>query len=238
MRYTLPRMKPASAHSLSATLDQVNQAYFDGVLLGKGARERALRSILSCAGTPNSYGGKTFGLTQADERGRTHTFTGEGLPSRASRNHIHAEEACRCLILLNRAQKRRLPELELASETLLTLIQRGEAQGKAKGTFCCGPCTVALWRHLAVGGLGSYAKNLNAGLATLGVHQDGKGGWRRFPFFYTLSALVEVPDLPHAKRALKYALPECDRRVAKLNAATEFSRRRRDVLRCVLDAHG
>lgn len=86
-------MKPASAHSLSATLDQVNQAFFDGVTLGKGAREQALRTILSCANAPNSYGRKTFGLTPADERGRTHTFTGEGLSSPASRNHIHAEEA-------------------------------------------------------------------------------------------------------------------------------------------------
>lgn len=227
-----------SGHSLAAAIDRVNLAYFDGVALGKQVREQAARTILSCAGAPNSYGGKTFGLTKADERGRTHTFTGEGLASPASRNHIHAEEACRCLILLNRTAKRRLPELESASDALLGFIRRGEAQGKAKGTFCCGPCTVALWRHLAVGGLGSYAKNLDTGLATLAAHQDGKGSWRRFPFFYTLSALAEVPHLSHAKRAIKYALPECERRAAKLKATSEFSRRRRGVLQRVLEAHG
>lgn len=226
------------AGSLSVTIDRVNQAYFDGVALGRAERERALKAIVNRAFSANSYGGNTFGLTPADERRRTHTFTGEGLASRASRNHIHAEEACRCLILLNRSLKRRLPELTSVSNALVQFIQRAEAQGKPRGTFCCGPCTVALWRHLAVGGLGDYAKNLNAGLAALSAHQDGKGAWRRFPFFYTLSALAEVNTLPNAKRAIRYALPECEKRIQKLKPTTEFSRRRRELLTRILGARG
>ncbi|HWZ93361.1 MAG TPA: hypothetical protein VNW92_31090 [Polyangiaceae bacterium] len=110
--------------------------------------------------------------------------------------------------------------------------------GKQRGTFCCGPCTVALWRHLAVGGLGDYAKNLNHGLSKLDAQRDGKGTWRAFPFFYTLSALAEVRELPNAKRALKYALPECERRVGKLKPSNEFSRRKRDLLLRILEANG
>jgi hypothetical protein len=231
-------MEPMPIHSLSATIDRVNQAYFDGVVLGKTAHEQAVKTILSRAGAANSYGRNTFGLTPVDERSRTHTFTGEGLTSPASRNHIHAEEACRCLILLNRTAKRRLVELDSASQALLEMIQRGEAKGKAKGTFCCGPCTVALWRHLAVGGLGSYAKNLDAGLGALATHRDDNGSWRRFPFFYTLSALAEVPELQNAKRAIRYALPECEKRLAKLKPTSEFSRRRRRVLERILESNG
>jgi hypothetical protein len=226
-------MELAAAQSLSQTIDRVNQAYFYDALPGKKERAQATRVILSCAGTPNSYG-NTFGLTKTDERSRTHTFTGEGLTSPASRRHIHAEEACRCLIILNGNGSHQLSELGIATESLLGSIQRGESKGALRGTFCCGPCTVSLWRHMSVGGFGAYAKHLNAGLAKLEAKQDGKGSWRSFPFFYTLSALAEVRELPNAKRALKYALPECEKRVAKLRPSSEFSRRRRDLLLRVL----
>jgi hypothetical protein len=129
-----------------------------------------------------------------------------------------------------------LSGLETVTDNLLDMLRSAEEGGKAKGTFCCGPCTVALWRHMAVGGLSDYAKNLNAGLAVLRAHQNGKGTWKRFPFFYTLSALAEVPDLPNAKRAINYALPECEKRVGKLKPSSEFSRRRRDLLMRVLEA--
>ncbi len=230
-------MELVSAASLSETIDRTNQAYFYGALPGKKARAQAVSMILSRAAAPNSYTGKTFGLTKADERRRTHAFTGEGLTSPASRNHIHAEEACRCLIILSGGDARHQSALLTASDSLLAAIARGEATGKHKGTFCCGPCTVALWRHMAVGGLGGYAKNLNTGLSKLATKQDGKGTWRSFPFFYTLSALAEVHTLPNAKRALKYALPECEKRVGKLKPTSEFSRRKRDLLLRVLEAN-
>lgn len=230
-------MELVSARSLSETLDRINQAYFYDALPAKAERARAIEMILSRAATPNSYTGKTFGLTATDERGRTHTFTGEALPSPASRNHIHAEEACRCLIILSGGAARRAPALSAATESLLTAIRRGETMGAHPGTFCCGPCTVALWRHMAVGGLGEYAKTLNTGLSKLDAMRDGKGTWRRFPFFYTLSALAEVRALPSAKRALKYALPECEKRVNQLKPTSEFSRRKRDLLQRILEAN-
>jgi hypothetical protein len=102
------------------------------------------------------------------------------------------------LILLERVTKRAVPELQAATEKLLARIASAEAKGKQRGTFCCGPATVALWRHMAQGGLGTYAQNLERGLHVLLAHRvDGKG-WRRFPFFYTLSLLAEV-DLPGAQ---------------------------------------
>jgi len=229
-------MQLVSTGSLSKTIDRVNQAYFYGVVPAKEERRQAMRMILSRAGAPGSYGGKTFGLTTSDERDRTHTFTGEGLPSPASNKHIHAEEACRCLIILNRTEGRRLAELDAATESLLGMLQGAEASGKPRGTYCCGPCTVSLWRHMAVGGFGDYAKNLNSGLAVLGAYKDGKGTWKRFPFFYTLSLLAEVSDLPNARRAITYALPECEKRVEKLRPSSEYSRRRRDLLMRVLES--
>jgi hypothetical protein len=76
-------------------------------------------------------------------------------------------------------------------------MMRGEAMAKQKGTLCCGPCTFALWRHIALGRLGDYAKNLNAGLSKLDTKQDG------VPVFYTLSALAEVHTLPNAQTRIE-----------------------------------
>jgi hypothetical protein len=91
---------------------------------------------------------------------------------------------------------------------------------------------------MAVGGFGAYAENLDTDLAKLATRKDDKGTWRSFPFFYTLSALAEVRDLPNAERAWRYARPECEKRLAKLKPTSEFSRRKRDLLVRLLEASG
>jgi hypothetical protein len=221
--------------SLSHTVDLVNAAAFYGELPTKKEAVAASAFIASRFGTENAYAG-TFGITRADERARLHTFTGEPLSSRASLRHIHAEEACRALILLERVTKRRVPELQAATEKLLACFARAEAKGQARGTFCCGPCTVALWRHMAQGGLGRYAQNLERGLHVLPAHRVGGKGWRRFPFFYTLSVLAEV-DLPSARKEVRHLLPECERRLTGLRRSTEIGKRRALVLSHVLEKH-
>jgi hypothetical protein len=64
-------------------------------------------------------------------------------------------------------------------------------------------------RYLAAGGLDSE-KRLNAHLAVLSQHRDGRGRWRRFPFYYMLLALSES-DLPAAVEEMRYAVPACER---------------------------
>jgi len=92
------------------------------------------------------------------------------------------------------------------------------------GVFCCGKCSVGLWRHLAVGGLDRREERLQKGISVLRARRDGKGGWRAFPFWYTVLLLSEV-DLPIAKTELRYAAPGLDR-AAKRAAATRYAHRR------------
>jgi len=222
--------------SLSRTIDRANAAAFHGELPTKKQAAEAIAFIASRFGVDNAYAG-TFGVTREDERARLHTFTGEPLTSRASLRHIHAEEACRALILLQRVTKRPIPELTSASDKLLACFARAEAGGKPEGTYCCGPCTVALWRHMAQGGLGAYARKLDQGLKVLAAHRSGSKGWRRFPFFYTLSVLAEV-DLPSARKEARLLLPECERRLPTLRGGSETGKRRALVLTRVLERHG
>jgi len=57
--------------------------------------------------------------------------------------------------------------------------------------------------------------------------RDGKGQWRRFPFWYTVLALSEM-DVPEASRELKYAAPVLER-AAGSPAHGTYARRRREL---------
>ncbi len=221
--------------SLSITLDRINERHFLGESFDRTEAERTLDWLAGRFGTDSAYAG-TFGITEQDRQSKLYTFTGERLQS-ASLRHIHAEETCRAIILLNRRVGRdRLPELESATSMLLGCFVQAHARGRQYGTFCCGACTVSLWRHMAVGGLGDYARYLDEGVGVLMSHQDGAGAWRRFPFYYTLLALSEV-DTPNSRRAMSYALPECERRLRTIRRNTPFGTRRYRLLSRILEKH-
>lgn len=220
-------------HSLAITLDRINERHFLGESSDRIESECALDWLTGRFGADSAYAG-TFGVTEQDSRSKLYTFTGERLQS-ASLRHIHAEETCRAIILLNRRVGRdRLPELEAATSLLLGCFEVAHSKGRPRGTFCCGPCTVSLWRHMAIGGLGDYARHLDEGLGVLTSHEDGAGAWRRFPFYYTLLALSEV-DTPNARRARSYALPECERRLKSIRRNPPFGVRRYGLLSRILE---
>ena len=221
--------------SLSITLDRINERHFLGETFDRNEAERTLDWLAGRFGADSAYAG-TFGVTEPDSRSKLYTFTGERLQS-ASLRHIHAEETCRAMILLNRRVGRgRLPELEAVTSRLLECFEVAHAKGRPRGTFCCGPCTVSLWRHMAIGGLGDYARHLDEGIGVLGSYEDGAGTWRRFPFYYTLLALSEI-DTPNARRAVSYALPECARRVQSMRRNPPFGVRRFRLLSRILQEH-
>lgn len=221
--------------SLSATLDHVDDALFYGRAIPRDDALEVVRWIATRFGAPSAYG-RTFGITEQDELRTLHVYTGESLRG-ASLRHIHAEEACRILILLGRPLALELPELRQATDFLLECFARAESRGEPEGTYCCGPCTASLWRHMAAGGLGDYAKKLDVGLAVLPRHRDGKGSWRRFPFYYTLLALTES-DTPTARAEIQYVLPLCQQKVLSLRNKSAYSRRKRDLLTRVLERYG
>ncbi len=63
--------------------------------------------------------------------------------------------------------------------------------------------------------------------------RDGKGKWKRFPFFYTLYALIEI-DLPAAKEELRFAKGLCEK-YSKRKALDKFSKRKIKIAKMFLE---
>jgi hypothetical protein len=59
-------------------------------------------------------------------------------------------------------------------------------------------------------------------------HRDGNGRWRRFPFYYTLLALTEIPG-PAAVREIRYAAPSLESMLSRRGRRGRFDARRREV---------
>src|SRR5215471_9513036 len=139
--------------SLSQTVDAVNEAHFDGRTLTTADRSRAARWIAARQGLPGSYGGTFAGFPSERSRGIV-LFTGERITS-ASARHILGEEASRALRLLGVRDGTVTRALEAADDGLMRCLERAAEDPRRRnpGLFCCGKCSVGLWRNLLAGGL-------------------------------------------------------------------------------------
>lgn len=217
--------------SLAATVDAVNEAVFYGRKLAKADRAQAAAWIASRQGRPGSYAGM-FAPTAKDRNEGIRLFTGERFATRAGVAHVLGEEACRTLIQLNVRARAVRDVIERASVGILERMKEAEQRERNAGRpflgeYCCGKCSVALWRHLAVGGLPDAKPErwLTAGMKALRAARDGTGRWGRYPFFYTLLALSEI-DTPGARREMKYAAPTVERTLKRTQPPDRYAERR------------
>ncbi len=226
----------ASKLTLAGAIDQVAEASFLGHKIPVLRRRAAARLITRRLGLPGGYA-DTFAETAAERSRTVRVFTGENLGRNARRRHVLAEEACRTLRLLGRTTAHASVALHAADGRLLAQIAqvRERQPDTPHGTFCCPFCTVSVWRHATAGGLRTFVPELRAGLSHLRSRRDAIGGWRAYPFFYTLSALLEI-DLPAARAELRHAAPRCARLLRNLRAQAPYAERRRELLRRVLAA--
>ncbi|RPJ45623.1 MAG: hypothetical protein EHM21_09255 [Chloroflexi bacterium] len=230
--------------SLGDTIDAVNVALFDQISLAPAARNEAAEWIADRQGLPGSYAGM-FAPTGYDYTFGALTFTGEPIRSGAATGHVLSEEACRALYRLESIS----PEVETSPAIRQALdrarygifrrLEQSEIKGQWSGVYCCGTCSVALWRHLLASGAPDDQRRLENGLAELRRYRDGEGRWKRFPFYYTLLALTEI-DLPGVREEAAYAGAVIERALRRLNKTdpqdrSEHDRRRRIVLERILE---
>ena len=214
--------------SLSQTIDAVNAALFDGRTLAATERGRAARWIAARQGLPGSYGGTFAGFPSERSNGIV-LFTGERIAS-ASARHILGEEAARALRLLRVRDRMVTRALDAADEGVTRFLARAAEDPRRQnpGLFCCGKCSVGLWRNLLSGGLGRREERLRRGASHLRSVRDGEHGWRKFPFWYTVLALNEM-DIDAAKAELKYAAPALERAAARPVPSAIYARRRHEL---------
>jgi hypothetical protein len=120
--------------------------------------------------------------------------------------------------------------LEGADNGLMRCLERaaGDPRNNNPGLFCCGKCSVGLWRNLLSGGLDRREERLRRGASHLRSMRDGEHQWRRFPFWYTVLALSEM-DTAEAKTELKYAAPALERAASRAVPSAVYGRRRHEL---------
>ncbi len=225
-------MRLVNTQSLAATVDAIGEAFFLGRQLPKTQRRGAADWIAARLGKPGSYAGM-FSPTRRDFDRGIKLFTGESIATGAGIAHILGEEACRALILLDIGGAKVRDALATACAEMIRKMRLG--RDRASGTYCCGKCTVSLWRHLAVGGLENNEALLAAGMKTLkSCRERAKPGrWGHYPFYYTLLALSEI-DTPAATAEMRYAAPPCERLLRRSPREGRFDARRRIVAERIL----
>jgi len=224
--------------SLADTLDAVSAALFYESPLSAEERAAAAAWIADRQGLPGSYAGM-FAPTEHDYVFGALTFTGEPVKSAAGTGHLLSEEACRALLLMKVDSIEVRDALKRARRGLLHRLEQSEVAGLESGVYCCGTCSVALWRHMLPSHEGADTRRLENGMAELKRHRSGDGRWRRFPFYYTLLALSEMPQSAVGAEAL-YAAPVIERALRRLVKAdpdgwSEHDRRRKIVMERILE---
>jgi hypothetical protein len=214
--------------SLSQTVDALNAAHFVGRTLAPAERGRAARWIAGRQGLPGAYGGTFAGFPSERSRGIV-LFTGERITS-ASARHILGEEASRVLRQLRVRDPHVTRALDGADGGLMRCLERAaeDPRHSNPGLFCCGKCSVGLWRHLLAGGLDRREERLRRGASHLRSMRDGEHQWRRFPFWYTVLALSEM-DSAEARTELKYAAPLLERAARRAAPSAVYGQRRHEL---------
>jgi hypothetical protein len=215
-------MKLINHNKLTSTIDAVNEAFFLKRSLSKSDRSQVAKWIASRQGMPGAYA-NMFAPTRKDFQNDLVLFTGEKVSSRVGLSHILGQESSRALLLLNVKSARVKLAMEKANAGFMEYMKKYLMS--KEGTYCCATCSCALWRHLSVGGLENGERILAAGIRTLKSLRDGKGRWKRFPFYYTLLILNET-ELPAARKEVQYSAQACERLLKRRTKKDRISQRR------------
>ncbi|HEY3414965.1 MAG TPA: hypothetical protein VGM51_18175 [Armatimonadota bacterium] len=194
-------MSIVNPESLAATLDALNEALFEGRALSDKDRHDAAVWIACRQGLAGAYRGMPAPTAEDFAKGAK-LFTGEAIRSRVGTAHILGEEACRALMLL------RPLDDDGVSALAKSQVWLREPEMNGQGHYCCGICSVSLWRHLATRPWPEAEAALAAGMRILRERRV-EGAWRPHPFWYTVLALTEI-GLPGATEELRYAAPKLE----------------------------
>ena len=224
-------MKLINQNSLALTLDAINEAFFYNQPLSKSEKAQVAGWIASRQGLPGSYA-NMFAPTAKDFQTGITLFTGEKVSTRAGLSHVLGQESCRILLLLNVTLKDVKSALQRATAGFMERLKLYIVPDK--GMYCCASCSCALWRRLSAGGIKNGERILSAGMRTLKSFRDGRGRWKRFPFYYTLLVLSGI-ELPGARKEMQYAAPACERLLKREAKTDKISKRRRSLAERILE---
>jgi hypothetical protein len=224
-------MNLVNEESLGATLDNIAQALFFAAPISKSDRAAAAGWIAARQGLPGSYAGM-FAPLPLDFQAGVALFTGERVTSGAGTAHILGQEALRALHLLGPLSAKAAQALQRAEAGMAQRL--GLSPDAPHGRYCCGTCSVAVWRNMLAGSFAPSEAFLAAGLAHLQSRRDGAGRWRGYPYHYALLALADLPQ-PQALAELRYSAPVLERLARrKPDAGSVYAQRRTALAQRIL----
>jgi hypothetical protein len=209
--------------SLAKKVDSINEHLFYGMKLSK----KYIKEIIQLIRDRQQSCGETTGqlaFTSLDIEDGMLLFTGEKLKTNLATKNILSQEAYRLLTLSN--------EFDVSTDQTIKLANKW-LEDSCFSTFCfvgeCKHSTLAYIRFLNTIKLPKYEEQIRKFITLLKEHRDNKGQWDGFPFFYTLLVLKEI-NLPEAISELCYAIPACERKMARMNKSNHYTQRRVDII--------
>jgi len=116
-------------------------------------------------GLRRGYGG-SFAMTEEDWQYPFRLWTGEKLSSRAGRSHAIVQGVMKMLY-------------EIEQETGERIFTREGRSRDRSGIYCCGTCSVSLWRAMNRGAYSDQRDFLRRGMEELKGHRTGKNTSKR-----------------------------------------------------------
>jgi hypothetical protein len=220
-------MSHIHSFSLLTAIDACSEEYFTQKTISLEDRQALAmfftsRQVLS---------GSNIGFFTTDTTGlrqQTQLFTGETLRTQLAARHIPLIEIPRLLILLAISDEASLRCIELADQRMRTMCySRFCASGE------CRALTIAYMRYLNTNRAAHMAGQLNLFLEQLQSYRDGKGGWRGFPYFYTVLMLAEL-DSTLCKAEFDYTRPMLEKLATQHKPDKHLSVRRQAIIKTIL----
>jgi len=177
--------------SLFKTIDNISEALLFDLKIPENEKLKVADFIIGQQHS-GAYA-NTFAPTDIDLKQDLILLTGDKIKSRVGKCHVIGEEASRVLRKLNLQIEKVKTALKQADTGLQNFVNHWSQNSKHNyGMYCCKSCSCAFWINLASGGLKDNRKLLTAGLDHLKQYRDNKGGWKGFPYFYTVYVLNEI----------------------------------------------
>lgn len=212
--------------NLAETVDNINDALFWDRKISEKDRSLLSKWLSDRQGLPGSYRG-LFAPFPSDFRTGFRLFTGEWVKTGAGTAHVLGEEVSQILHKLNPREKSVQNLLSKANQNMVELLEQSLPEDA--GVFCCGTCSVAMWRNLAAGGLNNTEARIIKGITELKHFRTTDGKYRRFPYYYTLLALSEI-DLPLVKEEIVYLAPKMESYLKRSIKTDKYVERKREIM--------
>ena len=226
-------MEIINESSLAATIDNLNQLFFEGKKLAANEKTKAAKWIASRQGLDGSYW-EMFAPLPSDYKRGIRLFTGEIVTSGAGVGHFLGEESLRALALLRVNDEAVKSAITSARSGLQKAVTRSYSrQNYLPGIYCCAKCSVAYWRNLSSEGVDKNRKILNSGLKYLKSQRDRNGKWKKFPFWYTVLSLSDI-NVKAASEELGYAEPVLERIAKRTKIQNKYEIRKKALAERVL----